>query len=146
MKEFKIYLAGGMKSLSWDDQCAWRELIEDLLHNNEDSFNFKYKLDIINPTMYYNFKEKRHDTELEVMKYDLRHVKTSDLIIVNFNDPTSIGTASELAIAYDKDIPIIGLIQSDVKKDIHPWLINFCDKIFTDINKLTDYVMDFYLI
>ena len=141
MKIFKIYLAGGMGNLSWEEQTIWRELAEDILNRKSDSF--KFALEIINPTDFYNFKAKRHDSELEIMKYDLRHVKSSDLIIVNYNDPKSIGTAQELAIAYDRDIPIIGVNTGD---DLHPWLVSVVDKMFSDVKSAVNYVIDFYLI
>lgn len=140
MRTFKIYLAGGMGNLSWEAQTVWREVIEDIFHKNDDSF--KFKLDIINPTDFYNFKATRHDTELEIMKYDLRHVKSSDLIIVNYNDPKSIGTAQELAVAYDRDIPIVGI---NTNEDLHPWLVSCVDKMFEDIVDAVNYIMDFYL-
>jgi len=140
MKNFKIYLAGGMGSLSWEAQTIWRELVEDMLNSKSDSF--KFKLEIINPTSFYNFKAKRHDSELEIMKYDLRHVKSSDLIFVNYNDPKSIGTASELAVAYDRDIPIIGI---NIGEELHPWLVAVVDKMFNEVESAVKYIMDFYL-
>jgi len=143
MRDFKIYLAGGMQDLSENEQRIWRRLVTERLLNQLYEKDYKVNLIIIDPCEYYNFHNPSHDTDLEVMKFDIRHVKSSDLIIVNFNDPKSIGTASELAIAYNLDIPIIGLnIHND---ELHPWLKCFCDKIFNDINKLIDYVIDFYL-
>lgn len=142
MKMFKIYLAGGMGNLSWDEQSIWRAKVEDILYESDDSY--KYKLDIINPVLFYNFETKRYDSELEIMKYDIRHVKTSDLIIVNFNDPTSIGTAQELAIAYDMDIPIIGI--NEEGKELHPWLTCNVDKMFYNLTEAVEYIIHFYLL
>ena len=42
---------------------------------------------------YYNFISVEYDSELEVQKFDLDKVKNSDLVIVNFNVRTSIGTS-----------------------------------------------------
>ena len=68
----------------------------------------------------------------------------SDLmVIVNFNDMYSLGSMSELAIAYDRRIPIIGL---DInKQELHPWQIEMCNRIFDDIDEMLDYVEDYYL-
>jgi hypothetical protein len=87
MNNYKIYLAGGMSNLSWEEQTTWREVVEELL-NQKNIYTdcYKYKLDIINPTTFYNFKEKKWDSQIEIMKYDIRHVKTSNLIIVNYNE------------------------------------------------------------
>lgn len=79
------------------------------------------------------------------MKFDLRNVKNSDLVLVNFNNPLSIGTAQELAIAYDRDIPIVGTAEKDNIK-FHPWLKEECDKIFTNAKEACEYIADFYLI
>lgn len=141
MKDFKIYLAGGMGNLSWEEQTIWRELVEDLFNKNRDGY--KYRLYIINPTDFYNFKDRCHDSELEIMKYDLRHVKSSDLILVNYNDSKSIGTAQELAVAYDRDIPIIGICQN--RDELHPWLVCVVDKMFGSVEKAVQYIIDFYL-
>lgn len=131
-----------MGNLSWEEQTIWRDLFIGLIDKNKRTHDYKYILNIINPPQFYNFKDKRHDSELEVMKYDIRHVKTSNLIIANFNDPNSIGTAQELAIAYDRDTPIIGINNNE---DLHPWLLCCCDKIFTNIEGCVNYVIDFYL-
>lgn len=141
MDTFKIYLAGGMGNLTWEEQTSWRKSITDILMKCKDCY--KYKLDIINPVDYYNFEYKYHDSELEIMKFDLRLVKSSDLIIVNFNDPSSIGTAQELAIAYDRDIPIIGINEGDT--EIHPWLESNVDKMFNSFSNCWAYIVDFYL-
>ena len=138
MKEFKIYLAGGMSNLSWDEQTLWKELVEDILNKHD---GYKFKIDIINPTTFYNFKDKRWDSQLEIMKYDLRHVKSSNLIIVNYNDPNSIATSQELAIAYDRDIPIIGI----TTEKLHPWLECVTDKMFDNVETAIKYIIEFYL-
>ena len=55
----------------------------------------------------------------------------------------SLGSMSELAIAYDRRIPIIGL---DInKQELHPWQIEMCNRIFGDIDEMLDYVEDYYL-
>ena len=143
MKEFKIYLSGGMTNLSSDEQCGWRDLITDMLITRSEVYDIKYRLDIFNPPNYYNFHNPTHLSESEVKKFDLRNTKSSDLIIVNFNDPSSIGTSKELAVAYDRDIPILGLNQD--YKELHPWLIDDCDRIFDDMNELVNYVINYYL-
>ena len=141
MNNFFIYTAGGMSNLTFEEQKEWRHDLKHYLENEIDS-KF-YKVHVINPVEYYNFELKRHDSELEVMKFDLGKVKTSDMIIVNFNDPKSLGTMAELAVAYEYDIPIIGLNESN--HILHPWQIEFCNKILYSRSELLNYVATFYL-
>ena len=65
------------------------------------------------------------------------------MVIVNFNDMYSLGSMSELAIAYDRRIPIIGF--DDNKQELHPWQIEMCNRIFDDMDEMLDYVEDYYL-
>ena len=77
------------------------------------------------------------------MEFDLHRLRTSDLVIINFNDMYSLGSMAELAIAYERKIPIVGL---DInKQDLHPWEVEMCNRIFHDIDEMLDYVEDFYL-
>ena len=65
------------------------------------------------------------------------------MVIANFNDKHSLGSMSEIAIANDRGIPVIGL---DIdKQELHPWQVEMCERIFDDIDKMLDYVEDFYL-
>ncbi len=145
MENYSIYLAGGMYKFgkdNFDEGNKWRVYCKDTLENYECD----YKVKVINPNDFFNFLEEppRYNSQREVMELDLNKVRHSDLIICNFNDIYSLGTMSELAIAYERRIPVIGL---DVKKQtLHPWQIQFCTRIFNDIDEMLDYVEDFYLI
>ena len=143
MKTFKIYLAGGMQNLSFEEQNEWREHVRKELEQEYYNGNIKYHLDIINPCRYYNFNECRYDSLTEVMRFDLHHVKTSDLMLVNFNDPQSIGTAMEIATCYEKGIPVIGFC--DKEKCLHNWLMCASEKILDTEEDAIKYVVDFYL-
>lgn len=143
MRDYRIYLAGGVSNLSKNDQVIWRDTISDMIYNRCKAVDVKYNVDIISPPDYFTFEEKNFDSDLEVMKYYLRHTKSSDLIIVNFNDPLSIGTAQEIAVAYDHNIPIIGMKLSNEK--INSWLTCSCDRIFDNYSDLVNYVFKFYL-
>jgi nucleoside 2-deoxyribosyltransferase len=140
MKEFKIYLAGGMGNLSWDEQNTWRDTLKEYLLSRDS----KYKLNIINPCDYFNFKERKYRTQSEVKAYDLRHVRTSDLVIVNYNDPKSIGTAMELELATELNIPIIGLNEKMI--ELHPWLVDVTNRMCNTFKELTTYIDEFYLL
>lgn len=158
MSEFKIYLAGGMTGMSWEDQNKWRENLKFQINYKNESHGYNRKLRIINPCDYYNFEQKRHQKEEEIMNYDLWHVRNSNLIIVNLNNPNSIGTAMELALAREYKIPVVALLEWNPEKDkekypsfedkiqtIHPWIRICCDRFEPNMYTLADFISDFYL-
>lgn len=140
METLKIYLSGGMGSLSWEEQSKWRERVIDAIKFNYDCAKKAY---FFNPVNYYNFTDVRHHTEREVMEFDLNALRNSDLVIVNFNDPNSLGTCAELAVAYEMKIPIIGINKGN--KSLHPWLVEFTNRMCGDIKEAVEYVVEFYL-
>lgn len=126
---------------NFDEGNNWRVNCKNVLEKHECD----YKVRITNPNDYFNFKEDppAYQTQREIMEFDLNKVRNSDLIIVNFNDMTSLGTMSEIAIAYEKRIPIIGL---DVdKQKLHPWQIEMTNRIFHDMDEMLEYIKDVYL-
>ena len=77
------------------------------------------------------------------MEFDLNKVRNADLIIVNFNDVYSLGSMSEIAIAYERKIPVIGINLKN--QDLHPWQIEMSYRIFNNIEKMLGYVKEKYL-
>lgn len=141
MNNYFIYLAGGMTGLSYSEQVLWRNRVKRCL---EDSYDCDmYNVCVINPADYFNFEETKHITEKEIVNFDLHKLRNSNLVIVNFNDPKSLGTMAELAIAYEHRIPVIGL--NEENKKLHPWQYEFCERIFDDFDEMLDYVEDIYL-
>ncbi len=141
MENVKIYLSGGMCSVSMEEQSKWRSQIINAIKFG--GYDYEKKPVFFNPVDYYNFEEKRHKTEREIVEFDLNAVRNSDLIIVNFNDPKSLGTCAELAIAYDRHIPIIGINKDGV--ELHPWLTEFTMRMCHDIREAVEYTVDFFL-
>ena len=144
MNRFFVYLSGGMMKFgndNFDESNKWREYCRQALENCESS----YKVKVFNPNMYFSFRSDapEYSSEMEVMRFDIHNLRKSDLVIVNYNDKTSLGTTSEVAIAYDRGIPIIALNEDG--GDLHPWLQCMPERIFTDIDKMLDYIEDFYL-
>lgn len=140
METVKIYLSGGMGALSFEEQSKWRNQIINAINFNYDC---EKKPIFFNPVDYYNFEEVKYKTQREVMNFDLNALRNSNLVIVNFNDPSSLGTCAELAIAYDMKIPIIGINKDD--KELHPWLECFCDRMCESIEEAVEYIVEFYL-
>lgn len=143
MREFQIYLAGGMGKFGKDKFVKsdnWRRYCKSIL----EALNVCKNITVINPNDYFNFvDEPRYTSEKEVMEFDLYKVRESDLVIINFNDMYSLGSMAELAIAYERRIPVIGL---DIdNQTLHPWQQEMCTRIFNDIDEMLNYIKDFYL-
>lgn len=129
-----------MGSLSFEEQSEWRKQIIDAI---KYCYHCKKKPIFFNPVDYYNFTDVRYKSEREVMHFDLNALRHSDLIVVNFNDPSSLGTCAELAIGYELKIPIIGI--NNGEKKLHPWLECFCDRMCNSLNEAIEHVVGFYL-
>ena len=140
MENVRIYLSGSMSGISLEEQSQWRQKIMDAIKYN---YEYEQKPEFFNPVQYFNFEEKRHKSELEIMNFDLNALRKSDLIVVNFNNPSSIGTAMEMMLGYEMRIPILGLNKDN--KEIHPWLECCCDRIFNNMKDLVEYIVEFYL-
>lgn len=141
MNVFNIYLSGGMSGLSKEDQSAWRTQVQNAIKYGD--YNYKKKPMFFDPTQYYSVFVQEHKNEREVFEFDLNAIRRSDLIVVNFNKPDSIGTAMELAIAKERRIPIVGLNRD--KNKLHPWLHESCTRMCNCMRELVDYIVEFHL-
>ena len=143
MKNYQINMAGGMGKFgkdNFDEGNRWRLIFKKRLESCEH-MNVK----AINPNDYFSFKQDppRYISLREIMEFDLNRVRNADLIIVNFNDMYSLGTMAEIAIAYERKIPII--VFNETNQKLHPWEVEMCNRIFTETHELLDYVEYFYL-
>lgn len=141
METVKIYLSGGMCSVSMEEQSKWRSQVINAIKFGD--YHCEKKPIFFNPVDYYNFEEKCHKSERGIVEFDLNAVRNSDLIIVNFNDPKSIGTCAELAIAYDRHIPIIGISKDGA--ELHPWLTEFTMRMCDSVREAVEFTVDFFL-
>lgn len=143
MDNLDIYLIGGMMKFAdnFKESNKWREYLKERLEN----CIARYNVHVINPNDYYSFLPNKHkaDSEREIMEFDLNKVRNSKLCICNFNDVYSLGSMAELAIAYDRRIPVIGLCMHN--ENLHPWQNEMITKKFIDIEELALYVIDYYL-
>lgn len=141
MENVRVYLSGGMGSLSFEEQSKWRKQIINAIKFGD--YHYEKKPSFFNPVDYYNFEEVRHRSEREAMEFDLNALRHSDLVIVNFNDPKSIGTAMELMLAKELRIPVIGFGVNG--QTIHPWLLESCNRVCDNMREVVSHVIDFYL-
>lgn len=141
MSEINLYLSGGMSGLSSEEQTKWRKTIYDAIKFGD--YDYEKKPVFFDPTQYYSVFEEEHKSEREAMEFDLYKLRNSDVMIVNFNSPTSIGTAMELMLAKEYHIPVIGLNKENL--EIHPWLLECTTRMCDSIRELVEHVVTFYL-
>ena len=141
MSLVRVYLSGGMGNLSFEEQSKWRMQIVNAIKYGE--YDYEKKVAFFNPVNYYNFQEVRHKSEREAMEFDLYNLRNSDLVIVNFNDHKSIGTACELILAKELHIPVIGINKDN--QELHPWLVECTTRMCSSIREAVEHVVEFYL-
>ena len=134
-----IYLSGGMSNLSLDEQLSWRIEFQQLA----DNFISEHVVECFIPPYYYNYMDKMPESEREAFEYGLYRLRHSDVVVVNFNVPKSIGTAYEIAVARENRIPIVGI--NIEKVELHPWLVESCLKIFDTVESAAKYVGQYLL-
>lgn len=145
MRELKFYLAGKMSGYTFEQMNEWR--IEAITQLYKAAHYADRRITVINPVDYYNFEEVRYQSEIEVEEYDLAHVISSDIIIVNLKGlQSSVGTIIELHDAhYHHKIPVIAFGDKDVYDKLHPWIKNDITRVENSIEDVVKYIKDFYL-
>lgn len=141
MENVRIYLAGGMSGLTMEEQMKWRNRFKDAIRFGE--YDLAKKPIFFSPPDYYSPSTDAHKSEREAMEFELAHLRKSDLVVVNFNVPQSIGTAMELMAAKENRIPVIGLRKDGA--ELHPWLVECCTRVCDDFRELVTHVAEFYL-
>lgn len=144
MKTLTIYEAGKMSGLNLQQMLTWRiELTKEL----EDVAEIiGVKVNAVNPVNYFNFVQKRHQTESEIMKFDLSKVKQSDIVIVNMDGlNTSIGTCIELYEAYKREIPVLAFGSNKLYEELHPWIQCCITRHDETYKETVNYIKDFYM-
>ena len=137
-----VYLSGAMSGLSLEEMSTWRNEYKLKFKNYCEQKGIHNPFNIVSPTDYYSFEEKKHKTEREIMEYDLFIVKHSTLIVVNLDYPNSLGTAIELYEANKHcGIPVIGF--GTIEN--HPWIEECINVKYNTMDEVIDYVMEFYV-
>lgn len=141
MTKKKIYLSGAISGIPEEEAMKWREEIEKyiILHYYDIS------MDVFNPVSHFTLDSVKSGevTDREIMLIELNNLKNSDAVFFNCHHPESLGSMAELAIAYDRGIPIFGFNESSIS--LHPWIKNMCTKIFVNSEKMVDFYIDHYL-
>ena len=135
--DYRIYLSGGMMKFGKEnfiESDQWRR----------DICNKLTGIKCFNPNDHFSFIDDDIDkwSDREIMNYDIRQLLQCDLVIYNANDPKSLGSMAELAIAYTNSIPIY--ILNMKKHDLHPWIENMAEHIFDEEEELIRYIENHY--
>ena len=135
-----------MSGLSFDEMNNWRQELKVQLQLSAEISG--YQIQVINPVNFYNFKEKKYQSEDEVREYDIAHVISSDIIIVNLDGlSSSDGTKIELHDAkYHNRIPVIAFGNRELYDGLHPWVKANITRVEENIEDVVRYIQEFYMI
>lgn len=139
MESKLIYLSGGLANLSHDERWGWRSEVRKKIMDSVDFYGYDFIPMFFNPLMHYDSEcPDGYKNEREIFELETYYLRKSDLVIVNFNDKSSLGTAMELAIAKENRIPVAGL--NEDKVELHPWLVECTTRMCDTFDELIDYV------
>lgn len=143
-----IYLAGAMgcyyNTKNYEYPKKWRDDVKEYVKGFYDNIT------IISPTDYYEIGKNYHKSESEVMRFDIRMVRESDIVLCNLkNLHNSLGTSDEILYAFISGKPVIGFLEDESEvKNIHPWKIEQIDRIETGEDAMKhaiDYIYSYYI-
>lgn len=122
----------------------WREDVKQYVEKIYDDIT------LVLPTDFYQIGKNYHKSETEVMRFDLRMVRESDIVLVNLKDlHNSLGTSDEILYAFIKGKPVIGFLEDEVDyENVHPWKIEQIDRIETGkdaMKNAIDYIYRYYV-
>ena len=145
-KYLKIYEAGKMSGLTYDEMNNWRRELKYKLE--DEAWNKSYVIDVINPVYFYNFESVKYQNDTEVKDYDLAHVLSSDIIVVNLEGlDTSDGSKIEIHDAYyNNKIPVVAFGDKKLFEELHPWIKTSITRVEKDMDEVVNYIKDFYMV
>ena len=142
----KIYTCGKMSGISFQEQMEWRSNIE-----HEVKIRTYYSADVkfIHPPMFYNYEENNHQSEREILEWEMAQLHDCDIIVVNLDGiEDTTGSHMELGAVQginrfgDKHIFVIGLGKDE---NLHPWIRETCIRIEEDYAKAAEYITEYLL-
>lgn len=151
MKKY-IYLAGaiGCYGIGAEYPKIWRKIATEWFELYS-GYAYDYDFRCVDPTQYYEYGKDHHKSEKEVMLFDLRKVRSTDVVLVNLRDiEKSPGTINEVLYAWMHDIPVVGFLEMENNEDsikLHPWINEQIDRIEVGENamkKAMVYIKDYY--
>ena len=117
-----VFLSGGITGLTREEMTGWRNEIKRCAEY--------YDMTIISPTDYFMTETQSDDEDKTSFLFDTYWVKKCDVVIVNMNNPSSIGTAQEIMLAYENNKPILMIASKEKWDNVHCWLKQEATKVF----------------
>lgn len=119
---FKVYTAGKMSGLPFEEQMEWRRRIEEEIMKLTDA-----PIQFIHPPLYFRYDLQLHKSENEVKQWEISQIRDSDIVIVNLDGiNSSVGSHFELSMIDavnsfgNRHIHAIGVGKANEK--LHPWI------------------------
>ena len=136
----QIYLAGKISGIPFADANNWRMFLSNGLKTKSLIDSWK----CFNPCAHIRTNgSAMYDSEY--FMYDLDQLRRSRLVIVSFEfGQDSIGTAMEVAVAFENRIPIIGYNPGEI--EVHPWYDMALTHMCYDMDGLILFLCDHYFI
>jgi len=111
-----VYLAGPIRHAA--DPISWRVAIQQ--STNEFAFHNPIDRDV----------RPQEDPADEIVEGDLQMIDDSDGLLVGWHDEIpSVGTAMEIHIASEQDIPVVVWQRDNSETVVSPWLAYYADRI-----------------
>lgn len=140
MRDKVIYLSGAISGISEKEAYEWRDETSEFFSSLELPW-----LHVFNPVLH--FSQLGLDTNMytdeDIMNLEIHKLHNSDIVFFNCHYPKSLGSMAEIAIAYERNIPILAFNENN--EELHPWLKQMCTKIFKSKEELISYFIDHYL-
>lgn len=143
MKTYKIFTAGKMGGLSYDEQMKWRKDFETILRSRCDK-----SLTFVHPPMFYQYGDETNEREARM--WEISQLKDSDIVVVDLTTiADSIGTHIELGIIEAmnefgyKHIHLIGVGEPNVS---HPWIQMGMLRQENTLEDAADYILTYLLL
>lgn len=141
----KIYTAGKMSGIPFEDQMRWRRDFEYGLKKYTDE-----PITFLHPPLYYNYDHINHKTESEIKEWELNQIRECDIVVVNLKDVNStVGTHFELGFINainmfgNKHIYVIGIGEVE---GLHPWIELSLFRQEPDIDSACQFIIEYLLI
>lgn len=145
-KRWKVYTAGRMSGIQYLDQINWRIDIQNaIMERTEENVEF------IHPPYFYNYDEKNHRSDAEILEWEMSQLNDCDIVIVNLDGiESSIGTHMELGAVQGinrfsgKHIYVVGI--GSPSQELHPWIREACIRIEADMDDAAEYIAKYLLV
>lgn len=132
-----IYLSGAITGIPFEEANEWRDKITDSLRELGEP-----NIHIFNPAIHFTELQVQTGiaTNKDIMLTELNKLRKSDYVIYNCHYPGSLGSMAELAIAYERNIPILAFNNSD--QELHPWIKEMCTRVFNTEEEMIHYFIN----